>query len=53
MPRQTCRELGKTDMPLVDGGANSNVMYSTEHPAAWDPAVTAMSSQALVQVRKA
>jgi hypothetical protein len=35
------------------GGANTNSMYSTDRSKAYDPVVTAMSSQTLVQVRKA
>jgi anaerobic selenocysteine-containing dehydrogenase len=49
---QGCEELGLEDMPLADGGANSNNMYSVEEKA-FDPLATAMSSQTLVQVRKA
>jgi anaerobic selenocysteine-containing dehydrogenase len=50
---QGCAELNKADSALVAGGANTNSMYSTDHKKAWDPLVTAMSSQTLVQVRKA
>jgi anaerobic selenocysteine-containing dehydrogenase len=50
---QGCRELGFEDYPLLDGGANVNIMYSVEPEKAFDPLVTAMSSQTLVQVRKA
>jgi hypothetical protein len=39
--------------PLLDGGANSNSMYSVDETKAFDPLVTAMSSQTLVQVKKA
>jgi len=50
---QGCAELKKDDTPLLKGGANANTMYSTDHKKAWDPLVTAFSSQTLVQVRKA
>ena len=50
---QGCSELAKPAYPLLDGGANTNIMYSTDRKKAWDPVVTAMSSQTLVQVRKA
>ncbi len=49
---QGCRELGMTDYPLLDGGANVNIMYSVDRRKAYDPLVTAMASQTLVQVRK-
>lgn len=48
---QGCTELGKEDVPLLDGGANVNLLYSTED-CAYDPLVTAMSSQTLVEVTK-
>lgn len=50
---QGCRELGLPDLPLTDGGANTNNMYATEGEGVYDPLITAMSSQTLVQVRKA
>jgi anaerobic selenocysteine-containing dehydrogenase len=50
---QGCKELGFEDFPLLDGGANVNNMYSVEAAKAFDPVVTAMSSQTLVQVSKA
>jgi anaerobic selenocysteine-containing dehydrogenase len=50
---QGCEELGLPRYPLLDGGANSNTMYSVDFEKAFDPLVTAMSSQTLVQVRKA
>jgi anaerobic selenocysteine-containing dehydrogenase len=50
---QGCKELGLEDFPLLDGGANVNIMYSTDLSKAFDPVVTAMSSQTLVQVSKA
>ena len=48
---QGCRALGLGDMPLGDGGANVNNLYSVA-PEADDPLVTAMSSQTLVEVTK-
>jgi anaerobic selenocysteine-containing dehydrogenase len=50
---QGCQELGMEDYPLADGGANSNNMYTTDPEKMYDPIVTAMSSQTLVQVKKA
>jgi anaerobic selenocysteine-containing dehydrogenase len=50
---QGCKELGFEDFPLLDGGANVNIMYSVDREKAFDPLVTAMSSQTLVQVSKA
>jgi anaerobic selenocysteine-containing dehydrogenase len=50
---QGCKELGKPFYPLLRGGANANSMYSTDPKKAYDPVVTAMTSQTLVQVRKA
>jgi anaerobic selenocysteine-containing dehydrogenase len=50
---QGCQELGLEDYPLLDGGANVNMMYSVDPDKAYDPLITAMSSQTLVQVRKA
>jgi anaerobic selenocysteine-containing dehydrogenase len=49
---QGCEELAFPDYPLLDGGANTNNMYSVDPDKAYDPLVTAMSSQTLVQVRK-
>jgi anaerobic selenocysteine-containing dehydrogenase len=49
---QGCRELGVEDYPLADGGANVNIMYSVEPKKAYDPLITAMTSQTLVQVEK-
>lgn len=49
---QGCKELGFKDFPLLDGGANVNIMYSVDREKAFDPIVTAMSSQTLVQVSK-
>jgi anaerobic selenocysteine-containing dehydrogenase len=49
---QGCEELGLSDYPVLDGGANTNNMYSVDPDKAYDPIVTAMSSQTLVQVRK-
>ena len=50
---QGCREMGIGDYPLFRGGANVNSMYSVEPEKAYDSVITAMSSQTLVQVRKA
>jgi len=50
---QGCDELGKPGYPLLDGGANTNSMYSTDPDRAFDPLVTAMPKQTLVEVRKA
>jgi anaerobic selenocysteine-containing dehydrogenase len=46
-----CEDLGKSELSLLKGGANTNSMYDTSAKA-YDPIVTAMSSQTLVQVRK-
>ncbi|MFC1863973.1 molybdopterin-dependent oxidoreductase [Thermodesulfobacteriota bacterium] len=50
---QGCDELGLPGYPILDGGANTNNMYSTDPEKVYDPLITAMSSQTLVQVRKA
>jgi anaerobic selenocysteine-containing dehydrogenase len=50
---QGCEELDLPGFPLLGGGANTNSMYSIDSEKAFDPLVTAMSSQTLVQVRKA
>jgi anaerobic selenocysteine-containing dehydrogenase len=50
---QGCDKLGLQSYPLLDGGANTNNMYCAEPGRSFDPLVTAMSSQTLVQVRKA
>ena len=50
---QGCEELGLPGYDLTDGGANTNNMYATEGRGVYDPLITAMSSQTLVQVRKA
>jgi len=49
---QGCSELGLEDYPLLDGGANVNMMYSVDPEKAFDPLITAMSSQTLVEVEK-
>ncbi|MEJ2154143.1 MAG: molybdopterin-dependent oxidoreductase [Desulfobacteraceae bacterium] len=49
---QGCQELGLEDYPLSDGGANVNNMYSVDPEKAYDPLITAMASQTLVQVEK-
>lgn len=50
---QGCEELGLEDYAILDGGANTNNLYSVDPEKAYDSLVTAMSSQTLVQVRKA
>jgi anaerobic selenocysteine-containing dehydrogenase len=50
---QGCQELGMEDFPIGDGGANSNNMYTTDPAKMFDPIITAMTSQTLVQVSKA
>jgi anaerobic selenocysteine-containing dehydrogenase len=50
---QGCEELKLPDFPLLESGANTNSMYSVDYAKAFDPVVTAMSSQTLVQVKKA
>ena len=50
---QECDELGLKGFPLLDGGANTNSMYSVDACKAYDPLITAMSSQTLVEVKKA
>ena len=50
---QGCKELGLSDMPLLDGGANVNVLYSPDLERGADPLVTAIGSQTLVNVRRA
>jgi anaerobic selenocysteine-containing dehydrogenase len=50
---QGCDELGLPGYPILDGGANVNVLYSTDPVKAFDPLVTAMPKQTLVEVRKA
>jgi anaerobic selenocysteine-containing dehydrogenase len=49
---QGCDELGLPAYPLLDGGANVNILYSTDPDKAYDPLVTAMPKQTLVEVRK-
>ncbi len=48
---QGCEELGLPSTPILDGGANTNLMYGVDE-SAFDPLVTAMSSQTLVDVNK-
>jgi len=50
---QGCQELGMPDYPIADGGANTNNMYTTDPNKMFDPVVTGMTSQTLVQVKKA
>jgi anaerobic selenocysteine-containing dehydrogenase len=49
---QGCKELGFEDLTLLDGGANVNLMYNPDPGKSFDPVVTAMASQTLVQVSK-
>jgi anaerobic selenocysteine-containing dehydrogenase len=49
---QGCDELGLPGSSLLDGGANVNVLYSTDPDKAFDPVVTAMPKQTLVEIRK-
>jgi len=46
-----CAELKKPELPRLKYGANTNSMYSVGEKA-YDPLVTAMSSQTLVEVAK-
>ncbi len=48
---QGCAELGLSAYP--DGSANTNNLYSVDPEKAFDPLVTAMPKQTLVEVRKA
>ena len=48
---QGCTELGISDATVLDGGANVNNMYDVSEKA-YDPLVTAMSAQTLVEVTK-
>lgn len=50
---QACDELGKPGYDLENGGANTNVLFSTEVEKYFDPMVSAMPKQTLVQVSKA
>lgn len=50
---QGCDELGLPGYLLSDGGANVNILYSTDPHKAFDPLVTAQPKQTLVEVRKA
>ena len=45
--------MGRPEYPLLDGGANTNNLYSVEPDKAFDPLVTAMPKQTLVEVRRA
>lgn len=49
---QACDELGLPGYPLLDGGANVNILYSTDPKKAFDPLVTAMPKQTLVEIRR-
>jgi len=45
-----CEALGLQDMPFTNGGANVNHMYGVDPSSAYDPMITAMCSQTLVEV---
>lgn len=49
---QGCQALNIADLPLLDGGANVNYLYTTQEDYDFDPLVTAMSSQVMVEVAK-
>ena len=49
---QGCGDFDYGDLPLLDGGANVNALYSVDADKAFDPLITAMSSQTLVEVRR-
>lgn len=49
---QGCEELDLPGYSLVDGGANINILYNTDPGKAFDPLVTAMPKQTLVEVSK-
>jgi anaerobic selenocysteine-containing dehydrogenase len=48
-----CDELGLPEHALLEGGASTNNLYSTDREKAFDPLVTAMPKQTLVNVRRA
>jgi anaerobic selenocysteine-containing dehydrogenase len=50
---QGCDELGLPGYAILNGGSNINILYSTDPDKAYDPVVTAMSKQTLVEIRKA
>ena len=49
---QGCAEMNLPDLPLLDGGANVNLLYSPDDKAISDPLISAMGSQTLVSIRK-
>ncbi len=49
---QGCKALGIQDTPVTDGGANVNHLYRVDERWDFDPLVTAMSSQTMVEVSK-
>jgi anaerobic selenocysteine-containing dehydrogenase/Fe-S-cluster-containing dehydrogenase component len=49
---QSCEELGLPGQALLDGGANINLLYSIDPDKAFDPVVSAMAKQTLVQIRR-
>ena len=48
-----CDELSLPEYPLLEGGASTNNLYSTDRVKAFDPLVTAMPKQTLVHVKRA
>ena len=49
---QSCEELGLPGQALLDGGANANLLYSIDPDKAFDPVVSAMAKQTLVELRR-
>jgi anaerobic selenocysteine-containing dehydrogenase len=49
---QGCEQLKLPGYDFLDGGANTNNMYATKGEGVYDPLITAMTSQTLVQVSK-
>ena len=49
---QSCDELGLPGQALLDGGANANLLYSIDPDKAFDPVVSAMAKQTLVELRR-
>ena len=50
---QGCEELDLPGYQLLNGGANTNIMFTTDPEKAYDPVVTAMPKQTLVRIVKA
>ncbi len=49
---QGCDELKLPGYGLLDGGANTNLLFTVDPDKAFDPVVTAMTKQTLVEVRR-